>query len=180
MDAALLLAALASRAGDHVDLLAGDRRVRARVRAGGRTGTLPRLTEALADLEPVIVEADWDRLGSAVAGLGRQRALLVLLTALEPAPVEQGLLPLLTQLSRRHRVVLASVRDPELERMAAGAGRDAASVYDAAAAEQVLSERARLADLLGVLGVDVVDAAADRLPVALTDHYLALKARGLL
>jgi uncharacterized protein (DUF58 family) len=180
MDAALLLAALASRAGDHVDLLAGDRRVRARVRTGGRTGTLPRLTEALADLEPVIVEADWDRLGSAVAGLGRQRALLVLLTALEPAPVEQGLLPLLTQLSRRHRVVLASVRDPELERMAAGADRDAASVYDAAAAEQVLAERARLADLLGVLGVDVVDAPADRLPVALTDHYLALKARGLL
>ena len=36
MDAALLLAALASRAGDSVDFLAGDRRVRARVRAGGR------------------------------------------------------------------------------------------------------------------------------------------------
>jgi hypothetical protein len=31
-----------------------------------------------------------------------------------------------------------------------------------------------------VLGVDVVDASAGRLPVALTDHYLALKARGLL
>ena len=34
MDAALLLAALASRAGDSVDFLAGDRQVRARVRAG--------------------------------------------------------------------------------------------------------------------------------------------------
>ena len=37
MDAALLLAALAARAGDRVDLLAGDRRVRARVAgAAGR------------------------------------------------------------------------------------------------------------------------------------------------
>ena len=43
MDAALLLAALASRAGDRVDLLAYDRRVRALVqgRAGGATSSPP-------------------------------------------------------------------------------------------------------------------------------------------
>ena len=35
MDAALLLAALAARAGDRVDFVAGDRRVRARLRAAG-------------------------------------------------------------------------------------------------------------------------------------------------
>ena len=104
---------------------------------------------------------------------------MVLLTALEPAAVEHGLLPALPALARRHRVVLASVRDPELERMAARRGT-AAEVYDAAAAEQVLADRARTAELLAGLGVDVVDADADRLPVALTDHYLMLKGRGLL
>jgi len=179
MDAALLLAALASRAGDSVDFLAGDRRVRARVRAGGRADALPQVVEAMADLEPVITEADWPRLASAVAALGRQPALVVLLTALEPSVVEHGLLPALPALARRHRVVLASVRDPELERMTRRTG-SAAAVYDAAAAEQVLGERSRMADVLGVLGVDVVDASADRLPVALTDHYLMLKGRGLL
>lgn len=179
MDAALLLAALASRAGDSVDFLAGDRRVRARVRAGGRADTLPRLVEAMADLDPVIAEADWPRLASAIVALSRQPALVVLLTALEPSVVEHGLLPALPALARRHRVVLASVRDPELERMTRGTG-SVAAVYDAAAAEQVLAERARMADVLGVLGVDVVDATADRLPVALTDHYLLLKGRGLL
>jgi uncharacterized protein (DUF58 family) len=179
MDAALLLTALASRAGDVVDFLAGDRRVRARVRGGQHRSALPQVVEAMADLEPVIAEADWGRLASAVGGLGRQPALVVLLTALDATPVEQGLLPALPALTARHRVVLASVRDPELERMAA-AGGDAASVYAAAAAEQVLAERARTADLLGALGVDVVDAAADHLPVALTDHYLMLKSRGLL
>jgi uncharacterized protein (DUF58 family) len=179
MDAALLLAALASRAGDSVDFLAGDRRVRARVRARGRTDALPLVVDAMADLEPVIAEADWSRLTSAVVALGRQRALVVLLTALEPAAVEQGLLPALPALAHRHRVVLASVRDPELERMAARGG-DAAAVYGAAAAEQVLGDRVRVTEMLGALGVDVVDAAADRLPVALTDHYLMLKSRGLL
>ena len=54
--------------------------------------------------------------------LGRQRALVVLLTPLEPSAVEQGLLPVLPTLTRHHRVVLASVRDPALERLAGGAG----------------------------------------------------------
>ena len=51
IDAALLLAALASRAGDRVDLLAVDRRVRARVT--GRAGKRPAaaLVDALAPLE---------------------------------------------------------------------------------------------------------------------------------
>ena len=179
MDAALLLAALASRAGDSVDFLAGDQRVRARLRAGGRTDVLPRIVDAMADLEPVLAEADWSVLASGVVGLSRQPALVVLLTALDTAAVEQGLLPALPALVRRHRVVLATVRDPELERMT-GRGGDVAAVYDAAAAEQVLAERARMAEVLGVLGVHVVDAPADRLPVALTDHYLMLKGRGML
>ena len=179
MDAGLLLAALASRAGDSVDFLAGDRQVRARVRAGTRGDALPHVVEAMADLEPALVEADWSRLTSAVASLGRQPALVVLLSALEPAAVEHGLLPALPTLAHRHRVVLASVRDPELDRMAARRGRPQ-DVYDAAAAEQVLADRARTAEILGSVGVDVVDADADRLPVALTDHYLMLKGRGLL
>jgi uncharacterized protein (DUF58 family) len=179
MDAGLLLAALASRAGDSVDFLAGDREVRARVRAGARGDALPQVVEAMADLEPTLVEADWSRLTSAVVSLGKQPALVVLLSALEPAAVEHGLLPALPTLAHRHRVVLASVRDPELDRMAARRGRPQ-DVYDAAAAEQVLADRARTAEILGSVGVDVVDADAESLPVALTDHYLMLKGRGLL
>ncbi|MEJ2577704.1 MAG: DUF58 domain-containing protein [Kineosporiaceae bacterium] len=41
MEAALLLAALAARAGDRVDLIAMDRRVRARVEGASRTAPLP-------------------------------------------------------------------------------------------------------------------------------------------
>ncbi|WP_228942198.1 DUF58 domain-containing protein [Nocardioides sp. Leaf374] len=179
MDAALLLGALAARAGDRVDLLAGDRVVRARLRAAGARDVAARLQEQMADLEPVIVEADWRALAGAVTGLGRQRALVVLLTPLEPAAVEEGLLPVLPVLVRHHRVVLASVRDPALDRLAAARGT-AEEVYAAAAAEQVLERRTRTAELLRALGVDVVDVVAERLPPALADHYLGLKARGLL
>ena len=95
MDAALLLAAIATRAGDRVDFVAGDRRVRSRLRFAGNRDIAARLQEAMADLDPVIAEADWDAIAGAVNGLGRQRALVVLLTPLEPSAVEEGLLPVL-------------------------------------------------------------------------------------
>ena len=103
----------------------------------------------------------------------------MLLTPLEPSAVEEGLLPVLPSLTRHHRVVLASVRDPELERIAA-ARSTVDEVYDAAAAEQAMVRRRRTAELLHAVGVDVVDADAERLPPALADHYLQLKAQGLL
>ncbi|MBZ5739616.1 DUF58 domain-containing protein [Nocardioides mangrovi] len=179
MDAALLLAALAARAGDRVDFVAGDRRVRSRVRAARSRGVAGTLQEAMADLEPVIVEADWAALAGAVTGLGRQRALVVLLTPLEPSAVEEGLLPVLPALTAHHRVVVASVRDPALEQLAAAHGT-LDEVYDAAAAHRSLGRRLHTAGMLRALGVDVVDADAEQLPPALADHYLALKARGLL
>lgn len=179
MDAALLLAALAARAGDRIDFVAGDRRVRARLRSAGSRDVAARLQDTMADLEPVIAEADWDALVGAVQGMGRQRALVVLLTPLEPSAIEEGLLTVLPALTRHHRVVLASVRDPALDRLAAERAT-IDQVYDAAAAEQVLARRRRTADLLRTLGVDVIDADSDRLPPALADHYLQLKARGLL
>lgn len=179
MDAALLLTALASRAGDRVDFVAGDRTVRSRLRLAGREGSVGRVEQAMADLHPVIAEADWRALASAVTALGRQRALVVLLTALEPAVVEESLLPVLPVLVRHHRLVLASVQDPALTEMSQHRG-DLAEVYGAAAAEQVLVGRRRTAEALGALGVDVVDVPAGQLAPALADHYLALKARGLL
>ena len=76
-------------------------------------------------------------------------------------------------------MLLASVRDPELDRLA-GDREDARSTYAAAAAEQAGGRRDRTGRLLAALGVEVIDADADDFAVRLADHYLALKARGLL
>lgn len=179
MDAALLLASLAARAGDRVDLVAGDRRVRARLRLAGSADVAARMQEVMADLDPELAEADWHALAAAVQGLGRQRALLVLLSTLDASAVEEGLLPVMPSLVRHHRVVLASVADPELTALAER--RDSLEdVYAAAAAEQARRHRERTAGVLGALGVTVVDADAEHLAPALADHYLLLKSQGLL
>ncbi len=180
MDAAMLLAALASRAGDRIHLLAGARRVHTQV-AGvtERAALMHRITSVLAGVEPALVEADWRHLAGAISTASRQRALVVLLTSLEPAAVEEGLLPVLPPLVERHRVVVASVADPAVAEMTRQR-QDAAQVYDAAAAERSVMLRTRTRAALERLGVTVLDEPPDRLPVALVDHYLLLKREGLL
>ncbi|MFD2421960.1 DUF58 domain-containing protein [Amycolatopsis pigmentata] len=179
MDAALLLAALASRAGDRVDLLAYDRRLRAKVAGASGGELLPSLVDAMAPLEPDLVETDARGLVAEVLRRAGRRSLVVLLTGLEAAPLEEGLLPVLPSLTARHRLLLASVGDPRLAEMARARG-DAEAVYDAAAAERTLAERRHVTALLARHGVDVVDALPDDLPSALADRYLALKAAGRL
>jgi uncharacterized protein (DUF58 family) len=179
MDAALLLAALAARAGDRVDLLAYDRQVRASVQAVGAPALLPAFVDAMATLEPELVELDVRGLLSAIFARARHRALVVLLTSLDAAAAEQGLLTMLDPLVRRHQLLVASVADPRVEDMATGRG-DAEAVYDAAAAERTRAERQRVAEQLTRHGAEVVDAPPEDLPPRLADRYLALKAAGRL
>ncbi|MFF5990211.1 DUF58 domain-containing protein [Prauserella flavalba] len=179
MDAALLLAALASRAGDHVDLLAYDRRVRASVQGVAPAQLLPSLVTAMAPLEPELVESDARGLVGEVLRRTRRRSLVVLLTGLDPAPLEEGLLPVLPSLTARHRLLVAAVADPAVAELARGRG-DADAVYGAAAAERTLAERAHVTALLTRHGAEVVDAVPERLPPALADRYLDLKAAGRL
>ncbi len=182
LDAALLLAALASRAGDCVDLLAYDRAVRARVEGAGRAGgadLLASLVAAMAPLEPELIEADMPGLVSQVLAMAARRSLVVLVTGLDAPAIEEGLLPVLPALTRRHQLVIAAVADPALAALAAGRG-DAEAVYGAAAAARAMLERRHVTDLLRRRGVEVVDEPPDTLAPALADRYLALKAAGRL
>ncbi len=179
LDAALLLGALASRAGDRVDLLAVDREVRGSVEGVGRTELLARMVDVTALLEPALLETDGRRLVSEVLRRSRRRSLIVLFTALEAAALRESLLPVLSSLTARHTVVIASVGDPRVEELATGRG-DAASVYAAAAAERTRAERGQLTCELRRRGVEVVDAPPASFAPAVADAYLALKASGRL
>jgi uncharacterized protein (DUF58 family) len=179
MDACLLLAAVAARAGDRVDLLAADSVVRASVEAASRNEVLPTLVQAMAPLEPALVESDARLIAAEVLRRERKRALVVLFTSLDAEPIEQGLLPVLGGLTSRHTVVLAAVGDPRVAELAGRRG-DIAAVYDAAAAEQALAERRRVMGLLRRRGVVLVDAPADTFASSVADEYLALKAAGRL
>ncbi len=179
IDAALLLAALATRAGDRVDLVAIDRTVRARVSGASGAELLAQIANATAALEPALVELNWTAVTREVQERLSQRALVVLLTALEPAAIEMGLLPALGSMAHAHQVVLASAADPQAEALRRQRGTSA-DAFAAAAAERGALERRAVAAALRRRGAEVVDVPPEDLAPALADTYLALKAAGRL
>jgi len=178
-EASLLLAALASRAGDHVDLVVTDSRVRGRVQGVGAAGLLGALVETMAPIDPELVETDWSLVPGLVRRATTQRSLVVLATPVGSPGSVRGLLAALPQLTRRHLVVVAAVTDPGLDEAALERG-DASAVHRAAAAERERLDAARVAAAVRQLGADVVTGSPEALPPALADHYLALKAAGRL
>ncbi|ROP78198.1 uncharacterized protein (DUF58 family) [Frigoribacterium sp. PhB107] len=178
-ESALLLGALASRAGDHVDLVVVDRRVRGRVQGATGAALLSTMVETMAPIEPELVETDWSTVPALVRSVTTQRSLVVLVTPVDSPGSARSLLAAVPQLSWRHLVVVASVTDPDLAAAAVTrTNRD--EVYRAAAAERARLDVARVAAALGQVGADVVSGSPADLPPALADRYLAYKAAGRL
>lgn len=178
-ESSLLLAALASRAGDRIDLLVYDRRVRGRVQGATGAELLSRMVDVMAPIDPELIEMDWSAVPGLVRQVSSQRSLVVLLTSIDAPGAARGLLSVLPQLTRKHTVVVASVSDPDV--IAASRDRaDRGEVYRAAAAERARLDATRVAAAIRQSGADVVTAAPADLPPALADHYLALKAAGRL
>ncbi|CAN5203350.1 DUF58 domain-containing protein [soil metagenome] len=178
-ESTLLLGALASRAGDRVDLAVYDRRVRGRVQGATGADLLAKMVTTMAPIDPELIEADWTAVPALVASITSHRALVVLMTSIDAAGSTQGLLAVLPQLTRKHSVIVASVTDPSvLEASALRGNRD--EVYAAAAAERAMLDTARTAAALRQLGAEVVTGPPADLPPAVADRYIALKAAGLL
>jgi uncharacterized protein (DUF58 family) len=178
-ESALLLAALASRAGDRVDLVVYDRRVRGRVQGATGAELMSQLVDTMAPIDPELIEMDWTAVPSLVRSITSQHALVVLATSIDAPGSARGLLAVLPQLTRKHTVVVSAVTDPSVLEASTERGTRG-EIYRAAAAERSLLDLARVSTAIGQLGADVVTGAPADLPPALADRYLALKAAGRL
>ncbi|WP_169581649.1 MULTISPECIES: DUF58 domain-containing protein [Microbacterium] len=177
MEAALLLAALATRAGDHTHLLMFDRVTRARVTRVDGPALLPALVDAMAPIEPQLIDTDWDAAFAQVRRLTSRPSLVVLLTAQDSTDAARGFLGSLPALSQRTHVLVGTVTDEPAPREQRP---DAASVYREAAAEKTARDAAVVAAAIGRAGAEAIADSPDRLPPRIADRYLALKAAGRL
>jgi uncharacterized protein (DUF58 family) len=180
MDAVMMLTALATRLGDRAGLVAFDREVRAVVSPGHARDQLSRVTEAMYQLEPLLVEADYRGAFAETLARFRRRAMLVVLTELVEQAVTETLLPALPLIARDHLVVVASVADPEVRGWARATPVEPGTAYRKAAAVAALADRRRTVARLRGLGAVVVDAPPGRLAPELADAYLRVKATGRL
>jgi uncharacterized protein (DUF58 family) len=177
MESALLLAALANRAGDHVHLLMFDREIRARVSRVDGPALLPALVDAMAPVEPRLVDTDWDAASSHVRVLTSRPSLVVLLTAQDAAEAARGFLGSLPALTRDAHVLVGTVT---VDKPAEPQRPDAGDVYRAAAFARAERDAAVVAAGIARAGGEALADTPDALPPRLADRYLALKAAGRL
>ena len=200
IESALLLGALAAAAGDRVDLAVLDDAVRDRVHGATRNDVVQRFGETLAVAEPGLAATDWAAVPALVDSVTTSRAFVVLVSSLDSVGASADLLAVLPRLTRRHAVVVTSVADPVVARMASGdpepaegpasrtrrvtgpgsgrsTGRD---VYRRAAAERTLLDADGVADVARRAGAEVVRGAPDEVPPLVADAYIRAKAAGRL
>ncbi len=180
MDAIMAVTTVATGLGDRTGLLVFDKSVRASVPASARSTQLSRVTDAMFDIEPELAESDYRGAFTETLLRFSRRTMLIIHTELIEQTVGEFLLPALPLLTRSHVVVIASVRDPQIEEWATTPPETAEEAHLHAAARASLSERQRTIAELRRTGTTVIDAVPGKLAARLMDHYLDVKARGRL
>src|SRR5437879_9848418 len=110
LDALTAVALVADDVGDRYGAVAFDAQVRRRLEP--RRGNGRAVVEALFDLETVPVDSDYD---AAFRALPVKRACVLLFTDLLEPSAARPLLDAVPWLARRHAVIVASSRDPDLD-----------------------------------------------------------------
>jgi uncharacterized protein (DUF58 family) len=136
------------------------------------------VVRTILDMEPKAVDSDYDLAFRSVAG--GKRSLILVFTDLVDAAAARSLIASVPVLARRHAVIVASVRDPDLDAALTREPTTTRAVYAAAVAVDVLDERRTIATRLAHGGALVVEAPAATLGDACVRAYLRLKARARL
>jgi uncharacterized protein (DUF58 family) len=176
VDAVTMVALVADEMGDRCGVTVFDDTVRVRMaprRNGGRA-----VVGAILDAEPTGVDSDYDLAFRGVSG--GKRSLILVFTDLVDAAAARSLVASVPVLARRHAVIVASVRDPDLDRAVEREPVVTHDVYASAVAIDVLAERRIVATTLEKAGARVVEATPAALGEACVRAYLRLKARARL
>src|SRR5438132_1807807 len=178
LNAALLLAYVASQRGDRVALLAYTDQVRVFVPPQRGRRALLDTVQALYNLSSEPVEPDHGGALDFLAQRNLRRSLVVLFTDLADRESSAALAAHLVRAARQHVVVCVTLGDPNVRRPAMRRPVDAVSLYEKMAAQQLLDDRASVLAELAAHGVLTVDTDADKLNPRLIGTYLELKQRG--
>jgi len=176
VDAVAMVALVADELGDRCGVTVFDAEIRRRLaprRNGGRA-----VVRTILDVEPRDVDSDHDLAFRTVGGA--KRSLVLVYTDLVDEAAARSLVEAVPVLARRHAVVVASVRDPDLDAAVRTPPSAPHDVYAAAVAIDVLDARRRVVARLRHAGAEVVEASPALLGEACVRAYLQLKARARL
>jgi uncharacterized protein (DUF58 family) len=145
----------------------------------GRVG-LKRVMDVLAVVEPRLVEPDYPGAFRYLALRNRKRALTVLFSDVIDRFASEALVAHVAQLRPRHLPLAVTLRNPEIDAVAAARPATPEEAFRKAAAEELLRAREEALTHMRRAGVVVLDVAPERAAEAVVAQYLELKRRGRL
>ncbi|AHG39636.1 membrane protein [Pseudomonas syringae CC1557] len=179
LNACLLLSYVALRQGDSVGLttFAGDEdRYLSPVKGPGH---LNLLLNTVYDLQTTRRPADYSAAVRQLMIRHKRRSLIVLVTNLRDEDDEE-LLAAVRQLSRQHRVLVASLREEVLDSLRQSPVQTYDQALDYCGTMNFLNARTALHDRISAQGVAVMDARPKELGPQLITRYLSWKKAGTL
>ena len=182
LNATLMLSHIATRNGDRVGLLCFSDKVKSYAPPGTGARATQRIIHAGYRLHPELVETDYRGAFEQLSARVRKRTLVVLFTQVADDASARELLRLTRGLLPRHLPLLVMFRDVDVDQLLepkAGASSEL-SLYQNAAAAEVVSWRDRIARDLKRQGALILDVSPKELTPKLINRYVDIKARHLL
>lgn len=179
LNASLALAYIALRQGDAVGMLACSGEDMRWLPPQQGSGGMDMLLGAGYDLQAQPVATDYVSAASKLQLHQRRRAFVVLITNVRDED-DAELRMAVSMLSRRHLVLVVSLREIALDQAAVDVGDTLESALRSASAMQYLTEREAMHEKLRREGVAVLDVTCNELSGRLIERYLAAKRDGRL
>jgi uncharacterized protein (DUF58 family) len=180
LSAALVLADVATTAGDRVGALVFDDEVRAFVAPHRGRAALGTVRAALVPVSATMVEPDYAGAFRFLAARQRRRALVVFFTDVIDVRASRALLAYVGRSAARHLVVVVALRNDEVVAAASPRAERELPLYEAAAAEELIHGREEALERMRRAGVAVLDVSPQSMAAAVVNRYLEIKARGAL
>lgn len=181
LSSALLLADVAAQARDRIGALAFDDAVRAYVPAQHGRQALERVRRAVLPLRATMAEPDYAAAFRELGQRQRKRALVVLFTDVIDPRASRALIAHTSRSAGRHLLLVVALRNDALVRAAVPAATTStATLYECAAAEELMTEREMALAQMRRAGVAVLDVSPHEMTVSVINRYLEIKARASL
>lgn len=179
VSSALLAAFVALKSGDRVRLYSFAARPQVDSGSiGGGTRGFARLHRAAADIDYGVEESNYTLGLVTLDQKLDRRALVVIFTEFADTTSAELLLAAAQRMLKRHRVLFVLFRDLELEGLRDAVPETADDLVRANVAHLLLRDRAIVVERLRRMGIDVIEADADAMPLALVERYVSHRERG--
>lgn len=180
INAALMLAHVALKAGDRVGLMIVSDDVDAYLPLGKSPGHFKQCLELLYGVEARLCHVDYRGALEQIATRCKRRSLVVFFTDLMDEDTSAELVTYMRLLRPVHLPLCVTLQDNEVVAAARRPCETAEQMFERTVAIDLLNERRRVLDSLHRLGATVLDSPPQELSVQVVNRYLELKCRQLL